>query len=197
LLQSHLTAQGVTIPHEVMILQEKTLKDAHCYCLLHHLSAQQYGALLERYIRVKYQFDKTPAKECKGDLCKNGKYYEIKVSLGGNQHHKFNYVQLRPSHQCDFYLFTAYSLSTENVHTHGELFLFRLTKQHIRELIVTFGKYAHGTVKQLGKITLASVTGQEETTTTSTTVKEYALRPVMGDACWEALLPHRITEEEL
>jgi hypothetical protein len=40
----------------------------------------------------------------------NRKNSEVKVSLGGATHSKFNFVQIRPSHDCDTYILTAYHL---------------------------------------------------------------------------------------
>lgn len=37
-----------------------------------------------------------------GDAKKDDLYYEIKTSLGGKYHNKFNYVRLRLNHSIDF-----------------------------------------------------------------------------------------------
>ena len=69
--------------HQERILQEKTLKDAHIYCILNNLSSQEFGPLLEKYIRHHHDFKKISSSECIGDCSKNGFNVEIKVSLGG------------------------------------------------------------------------------------------------------------------
>jgi hypothetical protein len=177
------------VNHEKLIMEQTSLKDAHVYCALARLSAQQYGLLLEKYIRTKFGYDKNKAKDCTGDLSKNGENVEVKVSLGGKNYSKFNYVQLRPFHQCT-YLLTAYHLSHDNLETNGELYLFRIPKDEMKRLIVSHGGYAHGTIKEHGRIT-------EETLNDETKIKEYALRPTMNDNCWKALLPFRVSEETL
>jgi hypothetical protein len=58
------------IDHEYNILQEKTLKHAHIYCIIHKISSQQFGSLLENYIKVKFNYVKNKAKNCSGDCTK-------------------------------------------------------------------------------------------------------------------------------
>lgn len=174
------------VKHDIQIMKESTLKSAHVYCVVHNLSAQQYGPLLERFLRTKFNYIKNKAEDCTGDCSKDGKNSEVKVSLGGATHTKFNYVQIRPSHDCDTYLLTAYHLSPDNVESEGELYVFKVPKEEMKSLIVSYGGYAHGTVKKLGAITPESFQDNE-----------YAIRPIVGDACWNALLPFRISESEL
>ena len=183
-LYEHLK-QSVT-KHEERVMKLSTLKDAHIYCVINNLSAQQYGPLLEKYIRTKYNFIKNKSKDCIGDCFKDGKNSEIKVSLGGSTHTKFNFVQLRPSHKCQNYIFTAYHLSNENVHKEGELYIFKIPSPSIKKIIASHGGYAHGTTKQYGKITFDSLNSINRTNI------EYALRPTINDKCWKSLLPFRI-----
>jgi hypothetical protein len=183
-LKEHLIASKNN--HEKQVMTMPSLKDAHAYCVLNGISAQQYGPLLERFIRTRFGFDKNKAADCTGDCSKGGKNSEIKVSLGGATHSKFNFVQIRPSHDCDTYILTAYRLCPENVEEEGELFVFRVPKEDIKTIIVSHGGYAHGTLKEHGAISLETMTD-----------KEYALRPTVNDGCWKSLLPHRIAESEL
>jgi hypothetical protein len=60
----------------------------------------------------------------------------------------------------------------------------------MQEILATFGAYAHGTIRQLGPITVESLNDK-------TTIKEYALRPTIDDACWKALLPFIVPESAL
>lgn len=138
----------------------------------------------------RFGYTKTSASDCAGDCQKDGKCVEIKVSLGGASHSKFNYVQLRVCHTVDEYLLTAYHLTDSNVDKGGELFVFRVGHADIQTLIVDYGGYAHGTKKVNGPITHETV-GCEGNT------KEYALRPTYGDACWKALMRFRIGDEAL
>ena len=92
----------------------------------------------------KYNMVKNNSSLCIGDLYYKeiGKNVEIKTSNGGKTHNKFNFVQLRMNHNCD-YLFTAYYLDNSNINTLGELFIFRITKIDIKQLVLKYGSYAH------------------------------------------------------
>jgi hypothetical protein len=187
-LTEHLTISKVN--HEDQIMKLATLKEAHTYCVINGVSAQQYGPFLERFIRTKFNYVKNKAEDCTGDCSKDGKNSEIKVSLGGATHTKFNFVQIRPSHDCETYILTAYNLSFDNADSEGELYIFKVPKEDIKKFVVSFGGYAHGTIKEHGKITMESLNDEKSK-------KEYALRPTINDACWEALMPFKVPESEL
>lgn len=176
--------------HQERICKETTLKNAHIYCVLHRLSAQKFGPLLEKYIIERFDFAKNHATDCTGDCAKADENTEIKVSLGGQSYNKFNYVQIRVHHDVSHYLLTAYTLCNDNVDTEGELFVFRVSHTKMLELLLLHGSYAHGTKKVNGLITEESLNDKSNT-------KEYALRTRFGDACWKALLSFRIQEDEL
>ena len=185
-LKEHLNIINVNI--ETEILKLPNLKEAHIYCVIQQISAQKYGLLLEKFIQTKYNFIKNNPQDCLGDCSKNGINYEIKVSLGGANHTKFNYVQIRPSHNCDIYIFTAYHLSNENVELEGELFIFKIPKKEIINLLSLYGSYAHGTIKEYGLITIETLYKNNNI--------EYALRPHFNDNCWKAMLNFKIQETD-
>jgi hypothetical protein len=187
-LKEHLALSKVN--HEDEIMKKPTLKDAHVYCVMYGISAQQFGPLLERYIRLKFNYIKNKAEACTGDCSKDGENSEVKVSLGGANHTKFNFVQIRPSHKCESYILTAYNLTAENADSEGELYIFKVPKAEIKTLIVSYGGYAHGTLKEHGPITIDSLNDEKS-------MKEYALRPSLNDKCWSALMPFRIPETAL
>ena len=178
------------INHDTEIMKLQSLKKAHAYCVIHSISAQRYGPILEKYIRTKFKYKKNSAGDCTGDCSRDGMNTEIKVSLGGRTYSKFNFVQLRPNHNCDTYILTAYCLSMDNVESEGELFIFKISHADIIRIIVEHGGYAHGTINKHGKITTESVID-------NTNDKEYAIRPKYGDKCWKALMSYRITESEI
>jgi hypothetical protein len=128
--------------------------------------------------------EKNNASLCKGDLHHNLMNFEIKISTGGKENNKFNYVQLRMNHDC-LYILTAYYISIDNVENEGELFIFKLNKKELKDLIYKYGGYAHGTVQKLGKITEEELDNQEND-------KEYAIRPKYGNKCWCELLNYRV-----
>lgn len=172
------------IQHKIEIMKEKTIKNAHMYCKIHNLSGQIAGPLIEYFIKNTCDMTKNISSLCNGDLKHNNIDYEIKISNGGQTNDKFNYVQLRMNHVCN-YIFTAYYLDDTNIDTLGELFIFKLTKDDIKSLILNYGHYAHGNISKLGQIT-------EDDLNDVNNNKEYALRPKYNDKCWNALLQFRI-----
>ena len=90
-----------------------------------------------------------PNNETSGDGCKNNINYEIKVSLHGKQSN-LNFVQIRPDHKIDFYIFIGYNMYNNN--TLGKGYIFKIPSDSLYELIIDYGGYAHGTFKKLGKI---------------------------------------------
>jgi hypothetical protein len=187
-LREHLAISKVN--HEDQVMKLTTLKEAHIYCIIHGISAQQYGPLLERFIRIKFNYTKNKPEDCTGDCSKDGTNSEVKVSLGGATHTKFNFVQIRPSHDCETYIFTALHLSPENVESEGELYVFKVPKSDIKKIVMSYGGYAHGTIKEHGVITMDSLNDEKS-------IKEYALRPIINDDCWKALLVFRVPENTL
>lgn len=99
-----------------------------------------------------------------GDGHKNGNNYEIKSSVHAKKS-KINFVQLRPDHDIDYYIFIAYSMYEND--TLGNAHIFKIPSQNVYDLIVRFGGYAHGTCEILGKITPDNIKGRN---------CEYALR---------------------
>jgi hypothetical protein len=172
--------------HTETIMNLPKLKDAHIYCKYNNLSGQFTGPVLEKFIKIKYNMTKNNASSCNGDLKCNEINVEIKASNGGKENNKFNFVQLRMNHNC-VYILTAYYLDYTNLEKLGELYIFKLNKENIKQLIVKYGGYAHGTIGELGEITIEDLNDP-------TNQKEYALRPKYGDKCWVELLNFRIDE---
>jgi hypothetical protein len=171
------------INHKHEILKQSNLKLAHVYCKIHNLSGQISGPLIENYIQHKYQMKKNNSSKCIGDLSINNINYEVKISLGGKDHNKFNFVQLRMNHLCDYFLI-AYYISKENLNNFGELYIFHLDKENLKHIILKYGSYAHGTIEKLGSITITDLNN-------NTNDKEYSIRPRYNDECWNTLLQYR------
>lgn len=174
------------INHTIEIMNQTDLKNAHMYCKIYGLSGQISGPLIENYIKNKYGMKKNKASFCTGDLYFNEQNIEIKVSNGGKDNNKFNYVQLRMNHNC-IYILTAYLLNNDNLNDLGELFIFKLNKNDLKNLILKYGNYAHGTIQKLGAINIEDLND-------ITNDKEYSIRPKYGDKCWYELLNFRIDE---
>lgn len=177
------------INHKDEILKQKDLKDAHIYCKIHNLPGQVLGPLIEYYLQFQFNLIKNNSSLCVGDLNNGQTNLEIKASNGGKDNNKFNYVQIRFNHQCE-YILTAYNISQENIDNYGELFVFKLTKENMKTMIEKYGHYAHGTIQKLGKISKEDLDNSENN-------KEYALRPKLGDKCWTELLQYRIDIKDI
>ena len=178
------------IDHKIEIIKQAvTLKDAHIYCKINELSGQVAGPLIENYIKHKYDMTKNKSSLCIGDVNCKDRNIEIKMSNGGQENNKFNYVQLRMNHDCD-YLLTAYYINYSNLADLGELFIFRLNKNDMKSLLLKYGSYAHGSIKKLGPIT-------EDELNDVNNKKEYALRPVYDSELWKNLIKFRIDEDQI
>lgn len=88
-----------------------------------------------------------------GDGTKNDLKYEIKVSVH-DERCKINIRQIRPHHSVDFYIIVALNLfAGEN----GEAYIFKIPSSIIKELVLEYGAYTHGTVIKNGKICKESI----------------------------------------
>lgn len=185
-LKQLLDSQRSNKTHTETIMALPSLKCAHIYCKYNNLSGQFTGPVLEKYIKMKYKMTKNDASSCNGDLNCNNINVEIKASNGGKENNKFNFVQLRMNHDCE-YILTAYYINYDNLDDLGELYIFKLNKENIKQLILKYGGYAHGTIGVLGEITIDDLNNIDNP-------KEYALRTKYGDKCWIELLKYRVNE---
>ena len=175
--------------HYNEIMKIKTLKSAFQYCIINKINSQQYGPLIENYILIKYNFNKNKASLCIGDYNKNNNNYEIKISICCKKSKKFNYVQIRPSHNCQFYILIAYYLSNNNVNNGGELYIFNIPNDELKQIIFKYGNYAHGTKLKLGDITIEALNDLNNN-------KEYSIRPTINSNCWNELIKFQILEND-
>lgn len=180
---------NVTINHKQEILNCKTLKEAHIYCKVNCLNGQTTGSLIESYIIGKSSnIRKINSSECKGDCIVDDLHnVEIKVSLGGNKHKNFNYVQIRLGHDIQYYLLTAYYISESNLDNEGELYTFCIDKASMKNILIEYGQYAHGTIKENGVICADNI--RED--------KEYALRVSYDSSLWKKLCEYKLTNSDL
>ena len=179
--------------HKKEILKCETIKDAHIYCKINGLNGQRMGPLIEYYIKEKSCMEKNKASDCIGD-CRDRflEDNEIKASISGDakNKYKYNYVQIRLNHKIHNYILTAYHLTDDNLKDLGELFIFKVKKEDIIELIFKYGGYAHGTKAKNGPITLEDLKDENNS-------KEYDLRPKYGGELWKELLKYRVNESDL
>jgi len=91
--------------------------------------------------------------------------YEIKISVHAESS-KINFVQIRPWHAVDFYILIAYDMYANK--KLGKAFLFKVPAKAMTDIIIKFGSYAHGSLKEKGPITLDSIQQNQHL---------YAIRP--------------------
>lgn len=145
---------------DICIVENDLLKK--CILCRYLLSPVQWSCLLETFIKQKFNIQKA-LDNVSGDGCIYGKNIEIKVSLG-TQDGWLNFVQLRPSHNIDYYIFLAYDLFDGEF---GKYHWFLCEAPALYELIQEYGYYAHGTTVKNGEINSESL---------KTSSFEYSLR---------------------
>lgn len=168
--------------HDKIIHEQRTIKDVFIYCIVNSISSQKYGILLEKYIMKKYLFEKNNSKDCNGDFSKKNETYELKVSIAQKAS---NFVQIRLNHNCNYYLLITYYLSSENIDNFGDLYIFKIKKEDIQNILIKYSTYAHGSKKNIKSNTLLHLNA------------EFALRPKINSELWNVLLTYRIHENEL
>ena len=70
---------------------EKEIRELDFYKITSLLSTQSRSPLWQKYFQLKYNFDNVGKNEDRGDLKKDGKYYEYKISL--NDQVNFRLIQ--------------------------------------------------------------------------------------------------------
>ena len=142
--------------------KQKTLLNK-CIVCKQYMSSQKWSVILEEYVKQTLSI-KSKKNNTSGDGYKNNINIEIKVSLGSKTG-VLNYVQIRPDHDIHLYLLIGYDLFANIL---GKVHVIAIPSNKLYELIPTYGSYAHGTIKKLGRITRQNIKGRN---------CEYALRP--------------------
>lgn len=148
------------------------------------LPSQSYGEVLNSWFRAKYNWKKNSSENREGDDRVFDTYnVEVKASLcdDGKTCH---YVQIRLTHNIDFYFLPTYNFETDKTH------FILLNKKQMKELIEQHGGYAHGTKSEKGNI-CDNIDNVDI---------EYALRPNIkskSSSLWKTLQSFEIKEEEI
>jgi hypothetical protein len=168
-----------------MINQEPTLTRK---CVIARDCLTPQSTSMEKFIMTDLNIEK-PVDNVSGDGSKNGENCEIKFS-GHAKGSKFNFVQIRPDHNIDYYIFVGYNMHFDDAI--GKAYIFKIPSCRLYELVVKYGGYAHGTNCELGKITLDNMKGRN---------CEYALRcdpnAKKGKSLrlWNDMLKYKVTYE--
>lgn len=161
-----------------------------CILCKYYLSATEWAPLLEKYLKDMFKISKAKQSDEGDGISINNKKIEIKVSLGDAKG-IFNFVQLRPDHDLDYYLIVCYNLYES---TKGKIYMLLCNPNELYNLIPEYGHYAHGNIKKLGKITINNIKGRN---------LEYCLRPRLNNSkninkskkLWNELVQHFLSNE--
>jgi hypothetical protein len=124
----------------------------------------QWSPIMEAFIKQTFDLSQ-PVDHTSGDgLSRNKKSIEIKVSFGDAKG-QFNFVQIRPDHNIDYYIFLCYDLYYGQL---GKLYWFFCDSEELYSLLPEYGGYSHGTISKFGKITKENIFGLN---------REFSLRP--------------------
>jgi len=146
-----------------------------------YLPSQSYGEVIEQWFRNKFDWQKISASDTAGDSIAFDEYsVEVKASLCDDGK-ICNYVQLRLTHDIDYYFLPTYDFLTDRIYFfligHGDMIV----------LVSKYGHYAHGTKKKLGEI-------NENLNNPDV---EFSIRPKIGNSCWLELMKYNVTEKQL
>ena len=136
-------------------ITKQTTLTAQCLMVRKYLAPQStmFETICKKHLKIDKKVDETS-----GDGCKDGITYEIKVSVHANKS-KLNFVQLRPDHNVDYYIFIAYNMYEKGTSI-GKAYILKIPSDVVYDLVIKYGGYAHGTVELLGKITKDNLKGR-------------------------------------
>jgi hypothetical protein len=147
---------------EICKNETDTLKK--CILCKKYLSSNQWSLLLEKFVKDKFHITNAIDSMSGDGVSINGKNIEIKISLG-TKDGQFNFVQLRPQHNIDYYLILVYNMFEDEL---GKIYWFLCKPSDLYDLLPQYGGYAHGSISKLRKITINSIIRNNY---------EYSLRP--------------------
>lgn len=183
-MQLQTIVQELRTPYPNNIPMNLSILDT-CILCKKFMSSQKWSGLLER--KVKNLFNLQTTNILNGDaMGMNDKTVEIKISLGSGN--TFNFVQIRPDHNVDYFLFLSYDVMYGNL---GKCYWMCIPKEHIIVLLQKYGSYAHGSKKVHGPITDVSIKHNKY---------EYALRPSIysngkSRLLWNEMMQYIVDEE--
>ena len=152
-----------------------------------NLPSQSYGEVIQRWFKDKFGWDSISASDTSGDVKVFGYNVEVKASVSDDGR-KYNYVQIRLTHDIDYYFLPTFNCVTDT----GYLFL--LDHSEMEDMVSNYGGYAHGCIKDNGEVR----------DNLKNPHKLFAIRPTfdakgLGNKAWRSLLQYNkfSTEEEI
>lgn len=183
---------GNSVDRAIENVESATSGRDACVIAKTYLTPQSYGARIENFVRNFANLERAKDKHA-GDsfVIQNGvqKNIEIKTSIQA-KNGGFNFIQLRPSHDVDIYVFLTYSITLDNTTW------IVISEEDLIDILSEYGSYSHGTITKNGKIA--------ETVRDKATHFEYSLNPnchsretLKPKKLWNALRKYEVKENEL
>ena len=161
------------------ILKTNTFREA-CIIAKSFLTTQSYGHVIDTWFSEHYDFKKLKSSDGVGDDKVFGKYNtEVKASLCDDGK-KYNYVQIRLTHNIDFYFLPTYDFVLD------KFYYFLFSKREMIEMVKKYGEYAHGRKSEKGPI---------EDNLFNPDI-EFCIRPVVGKECWKEFMKFNVNEDD-
>ena len=161
------------------ILKAKTFREASIISKS-FLTTQGYGHVIDTWFSEHYEFKKLKSSDGVGDDKVFDKYNtEVKASLCDDGK-KYNYVQIRLTHDIDFYFLPTYDFISY------KSYYFLLSKKEMIEMVKKYGEYAHGRKDEKGPI-VDNIFNPDI---------EFCIRPVVGKECWKEFMKFDVNEED-
>jgi len=140
----------------IEMINNKSTFTEKCVLTRRYLTPQ--STTIEKIIKTDLNMGDTKNKTS-GDATKGENNYEIKYS-GHSKKSIWNFVQIRPDHDVQFYLLLGYNLYDKSDKDIGKGYVFKVRAENMYNLIIDYGGYAHGTIEKLGKITKYNIKGR-------------------------------------
>ncbi len=113
-----------------------SLAENEFYRITSLLTPQSRGPLWEKYFIAKHDCKKVHKNDGRGDIEKDGKFYEFKAS-GFNRDGGLNIVQIRLWHDCDYII--------QSISSEGAVTFVLSHEEMMREANLLSAQVAHGT----------------------------------------------------
>ncbi|MCY4233673.1 MAG: hypothetical protein OXE59_08055 [Bacteroidetes bacterium] len=141
LLNIGLTKDVISVAYEIRkyiidLTLSGSITESEFYQITSLLSPQSRSPLWEKYFIAKHDCDKVSKSAQRGDIQKNGMFYEFKAS-GFNQDGGLHIVQIRLWHDCDYII--------QSISNAGAITFVLSHADMKRETILLSAQSAHGT----------------------------------------------------
>lgn len=146
------------------------------------------STFMEQVVKMDLEIQNARNKTS-GDGFKNGRNYEIKCSIH-DKSSTFNWRQIRPDHNIDFYILIGYNLEVDEL---GKAYNFKIPSSDLYQMVADYGGYSHGSKEgQLPAITTGNMKGhlREYSLTINPNTKHKAKRQQLWNKLQTYITPY-------